>query len=111
MRLRFVFFVPLFALVHFSLCAKNPDLWNQFRGPNGSGIRKDTGIGVPSLENVLWKTPLPFGLSCPVLSDDKLFLTGFVMLIPQELTLLRLLLVILVTIAHHELLVVAQLYK
>ena len=76
MHLHFAFFVPLFALVHFSLCAKNPDLWNQFRGPNGSGIRKDTGIGVPSLENVLWKTPLPFGLSCPVLSDDKLFLTG-----------------------------------
>jgi hypothetical protein len=32
-------------------------------------------------------------------------------LIPQELTLLRLLLAILVTIAHHELLVVAQPYK
>ena len=47
MHPRFVFFVPLFALVHFSLCAKNPDLWNQFRGPNGSGIRKDAEIPSP----------------------------------------------------------------
>ena len=45
-----------------------PDLWNEFRGPNGSGIRMDAKIGVPSMQELLWKTPLPFGLSCPVLS-------------------------------------------
>ena len=77
MHLHFAFFVPLFALVHFSLCAKNPDLWNQFRGPNGSGIRKDAKVGIHSMVNMLWKIPLPFGLSCPVLSEDKIFLTGF----------------------------------
>ncbi len=54
-----------------------PDLWNEFRGPNGSGIRMDAKIGVPSMQELLWKTPLPFGLSCPVLSEDKIFLTGF----------------------------------
>ena len=54
-----------------------PDLWNEFRGPNGSGIRMDGKIGVPSMQELLWKTPLPFGLSCPVLSEDKIFLTGF----------------------------------
>ena len=53
-----------------------PDLWNEFRGPNGSGIRMDAKIGVPSMQELLWKTPLPFGLSCPVLSEDKIFLTG-----------------------------------
>ena len=73
---RFVF-IPLLILVHFSLCAQNPEPWNQFRGPNGSGIRKDAKVGIPSMDNVLWKTPLPFGLSCPVLSEDKIFLTGF----------------------------------
>ena len=54
-----------------------PDLWNEFRGPNGSGIRMDAKIGIPSMQELLWKTPLPFGLSCPVLSEDKIFLTGF----------------------------------
>ena len=70
-------FIPLLILVHFLVCAQNLEPWNQFRGPNGSGIRKDAKVGIPSMDNVLWKTPLPFGLSCPVLSEDKIFLTGF----------------------------------
>ena len=77
MHHRFVFFIPLLVLVHFLVYAQNPEPWNQFRGPNGSGIRKDAKVGIPSMDNVLWKTPLPFGLSCPVLSEDKIFLTGF----------------------------------
>ena len=58
------------------LRGEGSDPWNQFRGPNGSGIRADVGIEVPSMDDLLWKTPLPFGLSCPVLSKDKIFLTG-----------------------------------
>ncbi|OUU45521.1 MAG: hypothetical protein CBC16_01160, partial [Verrucomicrobia bacterium TMED56] len=60
----------------FCVWGQGPDPWNQFRGPNGSGIRADASIGVPSVDDLLWKTPLPFGLSCPVLSEDKIFLTG-----------------------------------
>ena len=60
----------------FPLLADKPDAWNQFRGPNGSGIRSDTRIKIPSKENLVWKATLPFGLSSPVLSDDKIFVTG-----------------------------------
>ena len=60
----------------FFLPAEGSDPWNQFRGPNGSGIRADASLGVPSVDDLRWKTPLPFGLSCPVLSKDKIFLTG-----------------------------------
>ena len=77
MKLKFTFlFVYTFVFAHGEK-EDLPDLWNEFRGPNGSGIRMDAKIGVPSMQELLWKTPLPFGLSCPVLSEDKIFLTGF----------------------------------
>jgi outer membrane protein assembly factor BamB len=76
MLTRLVFLVPLILLANFFARADKPDTWNQFRGPNGSGIRSDARIKIPSKENLIWKTRLPFGLSCPVLSEDKIFLTG-----------------------------------
>ncbi len=53
--------------------------WAQFRGPNGSGISSSTGLPVefgPG-KNVAWKTSLPAGHSSPVLSRDRIFVTGF----------------------------------
>ena len=51
--------------------------WNQYRGPNGSGLANDSLPPVkPSDENLAWKTPLPPGLSSPVLSARRIFLTG-----------------------------------
>lgn len=52
--------------------------WSRFRGPNGSGV-VDAGhlpseIGPES--NVVWKTPLPEGHSSPILSGDRIYLTG-----------------------------------
>lgn len=52
--------------------------WSRFRGPNGSGV--STSAGVPMAfgpdVNVVWKTPLPFGHSSPILADDRIYLTG-----------------------------------
>lgn len=51
--------------------------WTRFRGPNGSGVaaqaRPPMKIGPV---NLAWKTPVPRGLSAPVLSGGKVFLTG-----------------------------------
>jgi len=54
------------------------DEWSRFRGPNGSGV--STTGNLPAIfgpdTNVVWKTPLPFGHSSPVLTDDRIYLTG-----------------------------------
>ena len=52
--------------------------WSRFRGPNGSGVSTATGLPLefgPEL-NVVWKTPLPFGHSSPVLTDSRIYLTA-----------------------------------
>src|SRR5262245_12190416 len=56
-----------------------PADWSSFRGPNGSGIAETTGLPTkfgPQL-NVAWKTTVPAGVSSPVLTQDRIFLTGF----------------------------------
>tara|TARA_B100001115_G_scaffold154349_1_gene125209 strand:+ start:1168 stop:2697 length:1530 start_codon:yes stop_codon:yes gene_type:complete len=69
--------IPIVALTAcFGLHADKPDAWNQFRGPNGSGVHAQAGFSVPSKEGLRWKTAVPSGLSCPVLSVSKIFLTG-----------------------------------
>ena len=54
------------------------DEWSRFRGPNGSGV--STTGNLPAVfgpeTNVVWKTPLPFGHSSPVLTEDRIYLTG-----------------------------------
>jgi hypothetical protein len=54
--------------------------WPSFRGPSASGIAEgyptptewDMGLS----ENILWKTPIPgLGHSCPVIWDDRIFVT------------------------------------
>lgn len=52
--------------------------WNQFRGPNGSGISETSGLPAefgPD-KNVIWKIDLPTGYSSPILSDEFIFLTA-----------------------------------
>ncbi len=52
--------------------------WSRFRGPNGAGVSADTGLPAefgPS-KNVVWKTAMPRGASSPVLTRDRIFLTG-----------------------------------
>ncbi len=59
-------------------CAAFAGEWTGFRGPNGSGIAEGT---VPSefgpSVNVAWKTAVPLGNSSPVLTKDRIFLTGY----------------------------------
>ena len=52
--------------------------WSRFRGANGLGISRTTGLPTEfgPARNVAWKTPLPPGHSSPVLSADRIFLTG-----------------------------------
>ena len=52
--------------------------WPQFRGPNSSGL----GSGKPPVnfgpdQNVRWKTAVGPGLSSPIISDGRIFLTEF----------------------------------
>lgn len=54
------------------------DDWSRFRGPNGSGVTRATGLPFefgPD-KNVIWKTALPQGHSSPILSDNLIFLTA-----------------------------------
>ncbi|HEY7544329.1 MAG TPA: PQQ-binding-like beta-propeller repeat protein [Blastocatellia bacterium] len=53
--------------------------WSQFRGPNGAGVSDTRGLPAEfgPQKNVIWKTPSPQGHSSPVLSQTKIFLTGF----------------------------------
>jgi outer membrane protein assembly factor BamB len=52
--------------------------WSSFRGSNASGVAETTGLPVEiSLKSgVEWKTVLPPGKSSPVLTTDRIFLTG-----------------------------------
>ena len=58
-----------------ALCAAD---WPRFRGPNGTGVAD--GEPLPAElgpgKNVIWKTALPAGKSSPVLTADRIFLTG-----------------------------------
>lgn len=52
--------------------------WSRFRGPNGTGVAegkplpREIGAGKP----YFWKTEIPMGKSSPVLTSDRIFLTG-----------------------------------
>jgi len=53
--------------------------WPQFRGPGGSGVSDEKGLPVKwsPTENVRWKVDLPGrGLSCPVISGGRVFVTA-----------------------------------
>lgn len=56
------------------LCASE---WNQFRGPNGSGVLANGNPPVAlSPSNQSWKTLLPTGHSSPILAQDQIIVTG-----------------------------------
>src|SRR5437773_7396622 len=69
--------VGVFAAV--GLSADKPLAWPRFRGPGGSGVADSqtppTQLGPD--KNVLWKVPVPSGLSSPVVVGDKLVFTAF----------------------------------
>ena len=52
--------------------------WLQFRGPNGNGVAE--GFALPAefsaTKNLVWKIPVPFARSSPVVTADRVFLTA-----------------------------------
>jgi len=59
--------------------AEPPPPWNQFRGPQGSGVAASECAPplTPDAAHLAWKTPIPPGLSSPVVAGTRIFLTGF----------------------------------
>ncbi len=53
--------------------------WTRFRGPNGSGVSKDSGFPVEfdKARNLIWRTSVRPGKSSPVLTEHHIFVTGF----------------------------------
>ena len=71
-------FVVVAALCAGTIAVRAAEDWSRFRGPNGSGISSSGGVPLtfgPD-ENVVWKTPLPFGHSSPILTYDRIYLTA-----------------------------------
>lgn len=56
----------------------NADPWNQFRGPNGSGVVNTATLpnSFGANENLIWSVSLPVGHSSPVLTSRYIFVTG-----------------------------------
>lgn len=52
--------------------------WPRFRGPNGSGVAdgKPLPVDFGPDTNVIWEVSLPSGKSSPVLTADRVFVTG-----------------------------------
>ena len=71
------FFLPV-ALLLLPGAGRTED-WSRFRGPNGSGVSKDTGFPTEfgRDRNVLWKAAARPGKSSPVLTSRHIFLTAF----------------------------------
>lgn len=53
--------------------------WSRFRGPNGTGVVESAALpdSFGPDRNLAWRTPLPNGYSSPVLSDSRIYLTGW----------------------------------
>ncbi|MGD8238937.1 MAG: PQQ-binding-like beta-propeller repeat protein [Armatimonadota bacterium] len=51
--------------------------WDQFRGPNGSGVARECRPPVKlTADHIAWKTFVPSGLSSPVLAGSRIVLTA-----------------------------------
>ena len=69
----------IFLCSFLQLTLKATDNWNQFRGPNGSGIANEKFIPPINIskKHIAWSSNIPEGLSSPVIYSDKIFLTAF----------------------------------
>src|SRR5437879_753113 len=71
----FLLQLAIFLISSFSLAQD----WTRFRGPNGSGVSKETGFPVEfgKARNLVWRTAVRRGKSSPVLSANHVFITGY----------------------------------
>src|SRR4051812_33345330 len=54
--------------------------WPQFRGPERSGVSKETGFPLEwnSTKNILWKRDMPGpGTSSPIVFGDRVYVTSY----------------------------------
>jgi outer membrane protein assembly factor BamB len=70
--------LPFLLAVWSLVVAATAEEWTRFRGPNGSGISADKGFPTEfnKNKNVMWRTPVRFGKSSPVLTRRHVFLTA-----------------------------------
>lgn len=68
----------LCALLILSCARADAADWEQFRGPNATGVADGARLPdeIAPDKNVVWKAPLPPGHSSPIVSGDRLFLTA-----------------------------------
>jgi outer membrane protein assembly factor BamB len=55
-------------------------MWNQFHGPNGSGVAPDDGTAPVEFgpeKNLLWQADLPPGHSSPCVAGNRVFVTAY----------------------------------
>ena len=79
--LNFTYITILLFSLSITSCNTQNSVWNQFRGPNASGIASPDAnppIEFGEDKNLLWKIELPVGSSSPVIWEDKIYLTGFI---------------------------------
>ena len=76
---RYTTVISLLSLLLSSSLIAAPVDWSRFRGPNGSGLSEATRIPTefgPD-KNLIWRLSLPQGHSSPILSENRIYLTGF----------------------------------
>jgi outer membrane protein assembly factor BamB len=66
-------------LVSHATAAPAPADWPQFRGPNSQGVAENAKppFAFGPDKALLWKTPLPAGVSSPCIWGDRIFVTAF----------------------------------
>jgi hypothetical protein len=80
-KLTLIFAIWIYLSISSLLIAQSETTnWPQFRGPQARGISENSSIpakwDVETGDNVKWKTKVPgLGFSCPVIWENKLFLT------------------------------------
>lgn len=72
--------IIVFFPINQQICSAQNSYWNQFRGPNGSGIASETSnppIEFSENSNLEWKIEIPEGSSSPAIWEDRIYITGY----------------------------------
>lgn len=80
-----IHFIALVAVLSAGLVTRTnaaapaPANWPQFRGPNSQGVAENAKppVAFGPDKALLWKTPLPSGVSSPCIWGDRIFVTAF----------------------------------
>ncbi len=73
-----MYLIPV-SLLMLSFAGEPTGSWSQFRGAGGAAIAVGNAVlptEIGPKQYVVWKTPLPAGLSSPVIHGERIYLTG-----------------------------------